>query len=207
MKTKRSDKALLAYTIRKVKDFFIDSPARAHGYDHAVRVQKWAREIARGEKANVFLAEMAAILHDVGRALEEHGNKGVRHHELSYRLLRQWFRKDPVFRDGLSKEEKIILLYAIRNHWNNVADEYDIAVILRDADKFDSFGAVGVKRSWVWVKGNKNLMNLDLRFKYDCHYWIVTKTGRKILERENLMGPVDAFFRKFLRAQIKSVKL
>jgi len=46
-------------------------PPNIHDYKHVDRVRKWAVKIARAEKKDVFLAEMAALLHDVGRAKEK----------------------------------------------------------------------------------------------------------------------------------------
>ena len=40
----------------------------------------------------------------------------------------------------LKKAEKLVVLYAVRYHWNDAADKYKEAIILRDADKLDIYG-------------------------------------------------------------------
>lgn len=205
------EKAILDFTIAKVRGLFEQYPAPGHGFKHAEMTARYAREIAIGEKAaSVFLAELAAYLHDIGRAAEHYDLgytiSGVKqsHHELSYHMLKDWFNREAIYND-LMTEEKIALLYAVRNHWNNQALKYEVAWILRDADKLDGFGAHGLERALEAHGHDPVALNDNLRFIYDCYYWIKSKTARDIIEREDLMGPFNAYYIDYLKERIKNV--
>ncbi|MDO8626012.1 MAG: HD domain-containing protein [Candidatus Magasanikbacteria bacterium] len=195
----------------KVKALFKVTPVPAHGYDHVARVVKNAIVIAKAVKANIFLCELAAVLHDVGRTLEKKGshaknNSTNTHHELSYKLCREWFRKDKIF-SLLTKEEKIILLYAVRYHYNNAADKYQEAIILRDADKLDALGNIGVKRAKIFFKNDYLALRSDFRFKYDMYNWLITNKARQMANDQNLMRPINEYQVKLLKKEIKPVSL
>lgn len=204
----KTELKILAYTKAKVRALFRAHPAPAHNFDHAERVFAHARKIAQAEETDVFLCGLAALLHDVGRT-REHAVK-VRqpntHHELSYQMCRVWFRTDLVLKQ-LTKQQKIILLYTIRYHWNNAADKYFEAVVLRDADKLDALGKHGIKRTQeVFRRDHKRLLR-DFRYKYDLFYWLVTGAAQQIARRGRLMAPVDTLYFKLLRRAIKPIRL
>lgn len=193
----------------KVFELFEKYPVRGHNFDHAERVADYAVKIAEGEGfQEVYLCELAGFLHDIGRAAEHHTSdkRKLSHHELSYELLRSWFNEDKRFK-ALDKEEKRALLYAVRYHWNNAADDYELAWILRDADKLDLFGERGIQRITEYRGGDLDKIKQDLRFEYDCFYWIRTQTAKSIIKDENLMQSIDAFYKNFLKNQIKPVVL
>lgn len=204
-------KEILDHTITKVQNLFEKYPSKGHNFDHAEATAKWAKEVAIGENAqSVFLCELAGYLHDVGRAAESHdlgytiesGEKA--HHELSYLMLLDWFKNDKMLQQ-LSPEQKTEILYAIRNHWNNVADKYDTAWILRDADKLDLFGERGITRNEESHGDNQAHLNRAFRYIYDCYYWMKTATARRIIEEQRLMEPIDAYYKNFLKDRIKDV--
>jgi len=196
---------ILIYTREKVWQLFKDYPVPAHGFDHMARVASWAMKIAKVEKADVFLSEMSAWLHDIGRTLEDDQIDFRRHHELSYEMLKVWFREDRTF-DALTKKEKIIILYAVRYHWNDVADKYDVAWILRDADKMDSMDVVGVKRSIELCKTSESLQN-DFRYKFAMYFCFHTKTAKKIVEKKKMMIPIVNYYKKILKEDIEPISI
>lgn len=199
-------KRLIIYIRSKVKKLMEEHPFRAHGFDHALRVSKWAIIIATAEKANVFLCELAAILHDIGRSREDLSGNTKRHHELSYEICQEWFREDRVF-DMLSKEEKQVVLYALRYHWNDVADKYAVAWILRDADKLDAFGNIGLRRTIETFKGVEEKIMQDIRFHYQFFLELRTKKAKQIMKEKNLFAPLLKYYRKVLKSKIKAVEL
>src|SRR3989338_9333025 len=161
----------LHYIQEKLGKIYDAHPVPAHGYDHVARVARRAREIAVGEKArNPFLCELAGWLHDIGHTRMRTDELGDRnHHELSYETLKEWFHDDIRF-VILTEIEKRELLYAVRYHWNNFADDYDTAWILRDADKLDMLGDIGLRRSQESWGSDPKKLNLDMRLKYDSYY-------------------------------------
>ena len=201
----KSQQKLLRYTRNKVKVLFADFTMPAHDYTHAARVARWAVQIARSEKANVFLCEIVSLLHDIGRTTEPK-NPGVSHHELSYEMCREWFRDDRTF-DAFSKQEKLLILYAIRFHWNDAADKYIEAVILRDADKLDAGGVIGLRRAIQHSGGDEKRLQLEFRIHYQLAYMIQTRLARKIAKDKKMLAPFDRAFWKFLKARIPPVSL
>lgn len=202
----KNQKNLLGYVRLKVKNLFKAHPVKAHGFDHAQRVSKWAVIIAKSERVDVFLSEVAALLHDIGRIPEELPGNTKRHHELSYEMCREWFREDKVF-DVLSKKEKLSILYALRYHWNDAANKYKIAWVLRDADKLDALGSIGLKRSIDFLGKSKEKVMQDLRFKGDIVMNLRSQKAISIMKNKKLFEPIRHYFHNVLRKQIEPVEL
>ncbi len=190
----------------KVYAYMGTNPVPGHGADHAARVAAWAVEIAKKEKANVFLCELAGLLHDVGRVLEDVDDFKKRHHELSYEICQDWFRNDEIF-FALSKKEKLILLYSVRYHWNNAADKYFEAIVLRDADKMDLFGKIGLKRNALYLKNDREKIMLHMRLRTDDMFWIKTETARRLFEKYKMFEPILKYTIKKLKEDIHPVEL
>lgn len=198
----------LKYVEQKVKKLFSENPVPAHGIDHISRVVSWTKEIIKSEKVkNPLLCEISAWTHDIGRVLEDNpGETSRKHHELSYILLKKWFKEDKKF-NILKDKEKLELLYAVRYHWNNMAEKYDTAWVLRDADKLDLLGKKGIERAWVYFKNDDEGWNQHLRNLYDIIYHIKTKTAKKIIKENNLIKPIDVAYEKYLKSKVEEVKL
>lgn len=187
--------ALVDFTHKKVEELFSDFPVPAHGLDHVERVVKWILVIAEKEGVDQFLAALAGLLHDIGRVSEhQHNPQNLRHQELSYLLMKEWFLKYREF-DILSEEEKNALLYAVRYHWDDERCDYPLAIILRDADKLDLLGEIGVRRAVKFykkpelIKGNivENLARADR---------VKTETAKKIVKEQKLLDPLKEFLKK-----------
>ncbi|MFA6427451.1 MAG: HD domain-containing protein [Candidatus Magasanikbacteria bacterium] len=199
---------LLEHVKHRIKEIFSETSVPAHGFDHISRVVAWTQEILKREYAkNPLLCELSAWLHDIGRTIEDvPGENSRKHHELSYELLRKWYREDTMF-DILSKSEKRELLYAVRYHWNNVADTYDTAWILRDADKLDGFGAIGMKRAREHLKNDEEAYNQNFRNQYDSLLHLKTQAAQDIVVEFKLMEAVEREYKKFLKSKIKKIEL
>lgn len=199
---------IIAYARKKVGEAFARRPSRAHGLDHVGRVARWAREIGRAEKArSIFLCELAGWFHDIGRAFEKKLDANDNGHaELSYGVLREWFKNDRHF-DFLTRAQKIELLYSVRYHWNDEANKYDTAWILRDADKLDCFGSIGVKRLRLAFGHDEQEWNLVMRCIFSSVIRLRTKTAKMIVKNDNLIAPLEKEMVKFLRKKIKKVEL
>jgi uncharacterized protein len=113
-----------------------------HDYKHVDRVRRWALCIARGEGiAELDLIEAAALLHDIGLAQLGPEQRG-RHGEIGAELADAFLRENALF----SEDQVTRITDAIR--WHNAADGGGVlGAILRDADKLDALGAVGLMRA------------------------------------------------------------
>lgn len=123
-----------------VRDRLETSNQRAHGWPHTSRVRRNIRILAQAEGVDPFLAELAALLHDVGRTLpgpeEEHGAR-------SAVLVGPLLAELP-----LTAQDREAVLYAVRWH-NSVRADSGLLCILRDADMLDGLGAMGIIRAFM----------------------------------------------------------
>lgn len=201
-------KQILEHAQQKVIALFKDTPVPGHDIDHTTRVVNWIILIAKGEKArNPFLCELSAWFHDIGRTIENNPGESSRaHHELSYKMLQDWFRNDAIL-SKLSKLHKLEILYAVRYHWNNEANKYDTAWILRDADKLDGFGKAGIIRAREVFGDNEQGWNQNFRNQYDCLAHVRTKSAKRLIQKNNLVEPLEKEYKKYLRSKISPVVL
>ena len=181
------EQEILEFVVGKVRTLSISCPDNVHGFHHAERVADYASYIAHHEGKDTFLSTLAGWLHDIGRAIEKYPEQfsgfdaTKTHHELSYELLQQWFREDERF-SLLTDAEKMELLYAVRNHWNDEANEYTSAYILRDADKIDGLGEIGLQRNKEFHKDDPSRQMLNLRLHYEWIYSFKTETAKELFE-------------------------
>jgi uncharacterized protein len=91
------------------------------------------------------LAELAALLHDVGRTqpgpLHEHGARSA---TISEHLLQD--ESLGGFRSLLTEDEVADVLHAVRWH-NSSRSDTPLLRVLRDADMLDGLGAIGIMRA------------------------------------------------------------
>ena len=134
---------------------------RAHGWLHTDRVRANIRILAHAEGVDSFLAELAALLHDVGRTQPgpeaEHGARSAA-------------MAEPLLEDlALAPEESQAILHAIRWH-NSLRDDTPLLCILRDADMLDGLGAMGIMRAFM-SKSHLPPYNADLPFQDGSNRW------------------------------------
>jgi dTDP-4-dehydrorhamnose reductase len=198
-------KVFLNFVREKVKELFKDFLVPAHGFDHVERVGEWIKQIARAEGYSEFLAELAALLHDVGRVAERKENpKKLRHQELSYLLVKDWFLKDKEF-NILTPQEKEEILYAVRYHWDNKAEKFPLAKILRDADKLDMYGKIGVERACVYYK-DYTARRKNIEDNLASASELKTKTAKEIVRQNKLLEPLKKFLENNMKVLIVGSK-
>jgi putative nucleotidyltransferase with HDIG domain len=203
---------IIKFTKEKIQALFVECPDKVHGFDHAERVAVHATYIAKEEGEDVLMSTLAGLLHDIGRAIEKYPEKFPEydskktHHELSYDMLQTWFREESIF-SGLTDDQKIELLYAVRYHWNDEACEYPSAYILRDADKIDGLGDIGMRRHRIHCSDDEQLYILDIRLRYEWLYNFKTKTAQRMYEEMDLMVPFEKERTKILKELIKPIEL
>ena len=115
------------------------SSSVAHGWMHIDRVRNYIRILARAEGVDPFLAELAALLHDVGRIQSgpenEHGARSA-------------IMAEPLLADlSLTDDERAEVLFAVRWH-NSARTDTPLLCVLRDADMLDGLGAIGIIRAF-----------------------------------------------------------
>lgn len=113
----------------------------AHGWEHVNRVYKLALHIAQQEGAESFIVGIAALLHDLGRTVEP--STQAHHADLSVTLADEILKTYEI-----PEPQQQAILHAILAHSfsRGVEPETLEARVLRDADRLDGLGAIGIMR-------------------------------------------------------------
>lgn len=131
---------VLAQVYAEVKQRFAGFDDLAHGWEHVKRVYTLAVSIAEQEGAHRFITAMAALLHDLGRLSDDTTSH---HADLSTSLAAEL-----LLPYQLAPETREAILHAIMAHsFSRGIEPYTLeAGIVRDADRLDSLGAIGILR-------------------------------------------------------------
>ena len=132
---------------KEAKNFFEDTSG-CHDWTHIERVRKMALYIGKSEKADLFVLEIAAILHDIGRREEMKARGAYCHAEEGAKMAKEILEKY-----DLNKVQSGNILHCIESHrYRNAKVPTTLeAKILFDADKLDSLGAIGIGRIFLFA--------------------------------------------------------
>jgi uncharacterized protein len=127
--------------------------ATGHDYYHMERVARTANQIAMNEKADIFICEAAALLHDVGDPkLFEQPEKNVKAMNSFLKSI------------GLTAEQIAFLNQII----NEVSFSKGVQIpatiegrIVQDADRIDAIGAIGIARTFAYGGANQQMIHHD----------------------------------------------
>lgn len=132
-----------------------------HDWWHIHRVWQLAVKIARREKADLFLVEMAALLHDLDDwKLNTPETNGTR--------SGKWMQKLGVREEQLIRIEQIIAEVSFKGAGVDTTPSSLEAQIVQDADRLDAMGAIGIARTFAYG-GNKNRLIYDPDVKPEMH--------------------------------------
>ncbi len=122
--------------------------AGSHDWQHTLRVYRLCERIGPAEGADMLVLRAAALLHDIGRGVQDksqgkvcHARKGA---ELAVRLLADL---------PIDKARRDNIVHCIRTHRfrDGLVPQTIEAKVLFDADKLDAIGAVGVARAYLFA--------------------------------------------------------
>ncbi len=140
---------IIGKTEKFVKDFFQEE-ATGHDWWHTQRVRKLALKIGEEEKADMFIVEMASLLHDVGdykfyAGDEKEGQKAIAG------FLHSLLLDSSIIQKILNITENISFMKTLAKGFNVRADEYSVEFkAVSDADKLDAMGAIGIARVFTY---------------------------------------------------------
>ncbi len=140
MQTSIEESQLLSQVYSEVQERFnlFDDPA--HGWEHIQRVYELALYIAEREGAHHFITGMAALLHDLGRLSHQ---QGQHHADVSVSEARELCQ-----RRQIAPQTREAILHAVIAHSfsRGIQPRTLEACIVRDADRLDGLGAIGIMR-------------------------------------------------------------
>ncbi len=133
-------------TIKKIeteaKSFF-QGASGCHDWSHVERVRNLALHIGREEQADLFLVEIACLLHDIGRKKEMKAKGRFSHAVYGAELAEKILKKYGLAEAAVQNVKQAIICHSYRK---GQAPESKEAKVLFDADKLDSLGAIGIAR-------------------------------------------------------------
>jgi len=131
----------------------LEGAEAGHDWFHIERVWKLSKKIAKNEKANTEIVELAALLHDIADPKFHDGDE-----TLAIKISLEFLK-------SIDVEENIInqVLYIIENiSFKNRGQAPEILSIelqiVQDADRLDAIGAIGIARTFNFGGFKNNLM-------------------------------------------------
>lgn len=140
MQTNLEELQILSQVYNEIQQRFQQFDDPAHGWEHIRRVYNLALYIAEREGAHRFITGMAALLHDLGRLSHEHGHH---HADLSVSEAGALCRQ---FHIAPQTQEAILHAVIAHSFSRGVQPRTLEARVVRDADRLDSLGAIGIMR-------------------------------------------------------------
>lgn len=207
--TTTDEARILAKIYDEAQQLFSAYDDPAHGWEHIGRVYTLALTIAQHEQADAFVVGVAALLHDLGRLSHD---DTLHHAELSVRSATELLSRYEI---APSKQEAILHAIAAHSFSRGIEPASLEAGIVRDADRLDGLGAIGILR-WAITGTLKRMPQMrsydprdpfaeqhapdDRRYMLDHFYSkllkladnMFTPTGRKLAEHRT------AFMRAYL---------
>lgn len=212
------DKTIIEQIKLEAKTYFVGASG-CHDWTHVERVTKLALKIGEKENANLFVLEIAALLHDIGRKEEMISKGKFCHAEKGAEMAKVILKKYNIKQRDIDNILHCIITHRFRN--SHVPETIE-AKVLFDADKLDSIGAIGIARDFLFAgntgSGNlytgneKKLANDGKNHNYTnedsaiLEYEIklkkikdkmLTMTGKKIAEERHRF--MEEYFKRFWR--------
>ncbi len=119
------------------------SDATGHDWFHTDRVRRTALRLARAEKADAFVVELAALLHDVADAKFHGGDEKAGERVARRFLLQQKLDDATVDRVCAIVSEVSFKGARVRTPVSSIE-----SACVQDADRLDAMGAIGVARAF-----------------------------------------------------------
>lgn len=129
-------------TIEFVKTELLSAEA-GHDWWHVLRVWNSAKQLAEEESADIFVVELAALLHDIADSKFHEGDE-----EIGPKKAAAFLRSLNVDETIVTHIEQIIRHMSFKSSLGEVnfrSKEFDV---VQDADRLDAIGAIGIARAF-----------------------------------------------------------
>lgn len=153
-------------------------------YEHGVRCAHWARRIAMVEGADVEIAQISALFHDIGKSmdntLEGHAKMGA---DICDTFLRSI---------GLDADKRVHIVDIVRDHIHH-AKRHDASLeakVQSDADLLDEVGAItvlwdamdeGTRPDCSYETAFERIANVCMKRQHDGDASYHTETARRFV--------------------------
>ena len=152
---------IIQKTVEYIKQEF-GNDSSGHDWWHIYRVWKNAITICRHEKANAFVVELAALLHDLDDWKFNEGEDETPHH------AKAWMQQRDV--DPRVNEQVCEIIMNVSYKGAQVKNKMKSleGFIVQDADRLDAIGAIGIGRAFAYG-GYKNRPMYDPESSNQMH--------------------------------------
>lgn len=175
----------IALTEQFVKDF-LEGDRSGHDWWHIERVRKMTKKIAVEEGADLFICEMAALLHDVA---DEKLNVTE---EIGINRVKEWLNYVSLDEDCIERIMDIIENMSFKGGGVPPMKTLE-GKIVQDADRLDAIGAIGIARTFAY-SGAKGQLIYDPSIP-------VRKNMTKEEYRKNKTTAINHFYEKLLKLE------
>lgn len=164
----------------------LEGEGSGHDWWHIKRVTDVAMTISREyENADIFIVQLAALLHDIGDHKFHNGD-----HTVGPKMVAEWLGKNGVASKTI--QEVVNIVKEISYKGADVATPMSSleGEIVQDADRLDAIGAIGIARTFAYG-GNKNREMHNPEHKVEDH--------KDFEEYKKSTGPtINHFYEKLL---------
>ena len=209
--------------VGKTKEYVrskLGNEATGHDWWHAFRVWKTAKYIAKKEGGDLFIIELAALLHDIS---DWKFNKGSSSPGL--KLARNWLKNLKVDEKIIQRVCDIIKDVSFKGAGVKSKMETKEGKIVQDADRLDTLGAIGIARVFAYGGcAKREIHNPKIKFKLHKNFKQYRQGGKtsinhfydKLLLLKDLMntktgkklaGERHEFLEKYLKQFFKEWNL
>ena len=128
----------------------LEGEGSGHDWWHIVRVWSMAKRIGQEEGTNMFVVELAALLHDIADWKFHDGDDTV-----GPRIAGEILLKLQVQPEVISRVQEIISTMSFKGAGVKTGMQTLEGKVVQDADRLDAIGAIGVARTFAYG-GNKD---------------------------------------------------
>jgi len=136
------------YVLKQTKEYVrknLEGEGTGHDWWHVYRVWKNAVHIGKKENADLFVVQLAALLHDIADWKFHKGDDSV-----APRLAREWLEKINVKKDIISHVCDIIKNVSFKGAGVKSQIKTKEGMVVQDADRLDAMGAIGIARAFAY---------------------------------------------------------
>jgi uncharacterized protein len=116
-----------------------------HDWWHVQRVWQMAKRIGREEGADLFVVELAALLHDIADWKFHGGDE-----QAGSRAVREWLMTQSVDRPVVDHVCQIIDDLSFKGAGVRIVMKTKEGMVVQDADRLDALGAIGIARAFAY---------------------------------------------------------
>ena len=134
--------------IEKTKEFVrgkLEGEGSGHDWWHIVRVYNTAKTIGEKENANLFVVELAALMHDIADWKFHKDNEN-----LGAEITKQWLEALEVEEAVISQVTQIVKTISFKGGTVDSSQSSIEGKVVQDADRLDAIGAMGIARTFAY---------------------------------------------------------